>query len=89
MKRLELLNDSLGEKKDVQVLSKAVLSEDKKFMRRHIRDLEETVEDLESSLKARLSSDVPLDKSVLELYSQLDSAQDRLETAEYFMDSYL
>lgn len=90
MKRRELLELNLTEEKNVKSVVDSVLSADQKFIKRAKRDLEDSIEDLEESFKERLSSNVALDKSVVEnLYSQLQEKKALLSLYKSFESEYL
>lgn len=90
MKRKELLTASLQEEKNAQTVVDGITSQDSKFIKRAKRDLEDKIEDLEESLKARLSSQTPLDKAVIEVtYSQLVEAKATLDLYKKFEENYI
>ena len=90
MNRKELLELSLNEDKNVTNLVSSALNDDKKFIKRAKRNLEDEIEDLESELKNRLSSSTPLDKSVIEVtYSQINDKMETLSLYESFEEEYL
>lgn len=89
MKRVEFLKINMCKETDVEVLTKAIVAKDEKFLRRHIRDLKDQVEDLEEDLEKRLSSDVPLDKSTLELYRRIINLEEEIAVADSFEIIYL
>lgn len=59
-------------------------------MKRAKRDLEDEVEDLEEALRSRLSSETPIDKSVIEnTYSSLKAKKATLKLYNQFEEEYL
>lgn len=72
MNRKELLSVNLSEEKNVTTVVTNTLAKDAKFIKKAKRDLEDQIEDAEEKLEERLSSNTPLDKSVVEvLYDSL------------------
>lgn len=90
MKRQELLKVSLQEEKNVATVVENITAQDSKFLKRTKRDLEDKIEDLEESLKVRLSAQTPLDKSVIEVtYSQLLETKATLDLYKKFEENYI
>lgn len=90
MKRKSLLELGLQEEKNVTAKLEGILEEDAKFIKRAKRDLEDKAEDLESSLKKRLSSELPLDKAVIEvMYAELLDTERTLAIYNSFEEDYL
>lgn len=90
MNRKQLLELSLNEDKNVENLVDVALSEDKRFIKRAKRNLEDEIEDLQAELRKRLSSNTPVDKSVVEVsYSQIKLKKEMLETYKSFESEYL
>jgi hypothetical protein len=90
MKRQELLQLRLNEDKQLETQITQTLKDDKKFIRRAKRDLEDSIEDLEAELQKRLSSEVALDKSIVEVhFTQLLAKKELLNTYEQFEKNYL
>lgn len=72
MKRRELLELGLTEEKNVSTLVANVLTKDTKFIKKAKRDLDDAREEAEEALEERLASNIPLDKSVVEvLYAKI------------------
>lgn len=67
MNRKELLSANLSEEKNVTTVVTNTLAKDAKFIKKAKRDLEDQIEDAEEKLEERLSSNTPLDKSVVEV----------------------
>lgn len=90
MKRQELLKVSLQEEKNVATVVENITAQDSKFLKRTKRDLEDKIEDLEESLKNRLSSQTPLDKATIEVtYSQLLETKATLDLYKKFEENYI
>ena len=85
MKRNDLLKQNLTEEKNVEVLVSDVAEQDRRFLKREQRALEDQIEDLQVELKKRLSSKSPLDKSTVEVtYAAIKTAKDKLELYKEF-----
>jgi hypothetical protein len=90
MNRKQLLESAMTEEKNVATVVAGTLKKDVKALSKAKRDLEDAIEEVEEKLEERLSSGVPLDKSVVEvLYSNLVGLKVTLELytdfeAEYF-----
>ena len=67
MNRKSLLESSLTEDKNVNSVVATTLAKDAKALKKAKRDLEDALEDAEDALKERLSSNIPIDKSVVEV----------------------
>ena len=90
MNRKELLELSLNEDKNVINLVNVAISEDKRFIKRAKRNLEDEIEDLQVDLKNRLSSNSPVDASVVEVtYGQIKSIKEKLDLYVQFEKEYL
>jgi hypothetical protein len=90
MKRKELLETTLSEEKNVNVVLEVTTKADAKFLKRTKRDLEDKIEDLQEQLQNRLSSTEPLDKSVVEnLYNQLVNTKSTLELYKTFEKEFI
>lgn len=90
MKRKELLQATLSEEKNVQTVVENTTKADSKFLKREKRNLEDRIEDLEEKLQARLSSAVPLDKSVVEsLYNELQTTKSTLDLYNSFEKEFI
>jgi len=85
MNRKELLSANLSEEKNVTTVVTNTLAKDAKFIKKAKRDLEDQIEDAEEKLEERLSSNTPLDKSVVEvLYDSLIGLKATLALYEKF-----
>lgn len=90
MKRKELLENNLTEDKNVKATVDKAIAADTKFLKREKRNLEDKIEDLEEQLKNRLSSEVAIDKSVIEsVYGQLKETQNLLALYTEFEQKFL
>lgn len=90
MNRKELLELSLNEDKNVINLVDVAISEDKRFIKRTKRNLEDEIEDLQVGLKKRLSSNMPVDGSVVEVtYAKIAEVKERLNLYKSFESEYL
>lgn len=90
MKRKELLQATLSEEKNVQTVVENTTKADSKFLKREKRNLEDKIEDLEEKLQARLSSAVPLDKSVVEsFYNELQTTKSTLDLYNSFEKEFI
>jgi hypothetical protein len=85
MNRKQLLSASLTEGENVSNVITNTLAKDAKFIKKAKRDLEDQIEDAEEKLEERLSSNTPLDKSVVEvLYDSLIGLKVTLALYEKF-----
>lgn len=90
MKRQEMLKSTLTKESKEEVLITKTSKEDKKFITRSKRELEDAIEDLEKQMNDRLEQPVPLDKSVVEvLYFNISETKAKLALYESFEKSYL
>lgn len=90
MKRKQLLETTLSEEKNVNVVLETTTKADAKFLKRTKRDLEDKIEDLQEKLQNRLSSTEPLDKAVVEsLYSELVTTKSTLELYKTFEKEFI
>lgn len=90
MNRKELLSVSLSEEKNVTTVVTNTLAKDAKFLKKEKRNLEDQIEDAEEKLEERLSSNIPLDKSVVEvLYDSLIGLKATLSLYEKFETEFL
>lgn len=90
MKRNELLKQNLTEEKNVEVLVSDVAEQDRRFLKREQRALEDQIEDLQVELKKRLSSKSPLDKSTVEVtYGAIKTAKDSLKLYKEFQEEFI
>lgn len=85
MNRKNLLEGTLTEEKNVTTIVATTLAKDAKFIKKAKRDLEDAIEEAEEKLEERLSSNTPLDKSVVEvLYDSLLGLKTTLALYEKF-----
>lgn len=89
MKRLEFLKSSLSEGDNVEALATRLQKEDKRFLRRHTRELEDSLEDMEVELENRLRSDVAVDKATLDLFSKMENIKEEIKTTKSFQEKYV
>jgi len=90
MKRAELLQQTLTEEKNVDVLVSSVESDDKKFLKRRKRNLEDQIEDLEEELRNRLSSKEPLEQATVEVtYQAIKTKKDVLDLYKQFEKEHI
>lgn len=90
MKRKSLLEASLTEDKNVTTVVTATLAKDLKSLKKAKRDIEDKLEEAEEALEERLSSNVPLDKSVVEVtYANLKRLKETLDLYSEFENAYL
>ena len=90
MKRNELLKQNLTEEKNVEVLVADVAEQDRRFLKREKRALEDAIEDLEVELKKRLSAKNPLDKSIVEVtYQAIKEKKELLNLYKSFENEHL
>jgi len=85
-----LLQASLTEQKNVDSVVEKTQKADEKFLKRAKRDLEDTIEELETQLEERLSSSTPLDKSTVEnLFQSIVDNKAMLELYKEFEKEYI
>lgn len=85
MKRATLLQSGLTEEKNVQSVVATTVAKDQKFIKREKRNLEDSIEDDEEQLSQRLQSELPVDKSTIEvLYKGIQEKKERLELYKAF-----
>lgn len=90
MNRKQLLSSSLSEQKNVDTVIATTLKKDVKAINKAKRDLQDQLEEAEEQLEERLSSDTPLDKSVVEVtYSRIKDLKAALSLYESFEKEYL
>lgn len=88
--RKELLEANLSKEENVESTVKATVAKDAKFLKRSKRDLEDKIEDLKEQLETRLSSNLVLDKAVIESsYSALKDAEALLALYVSFEDEFI
>lgn len=89
MNRRELLETSLQEEKNVAAVVANTLKKDVKVLVKAKRDLEDALEEAEEKLEERLSSNTPLDKSVVEmLFSKINDLKSTVVLYESFEKMY-
>lgn len=89
MNRRELLKTSLQEEKNVAAVVVNILKKDLKVLAKAKRDLEDSLEEVEEKLEERLSSNTPLDKSVVEvLFSKINDLKSTIALYESFEKIY-
>lgn len=85
MKRATLLQSGLTEEKNVQSVVATTVAKDQKFIKREKRNLEDSIEDDEEQLSQRLQSELPVDKSTIEvLYKGIQEKKEKLELYKAF-----
>jgi len=90
MNRKQLLEGNLTEEKNVVTVVTSTLAKDAKALKKAKRDLEDSIEETEEKLEERLSSNTPLDKSVVEvLFSNLRNLKATLSLYEAFEKEFL
>ena len=90
MNRKQLLESNLTEEKNVATLVTNALTSDAKAFKKLKRDVEDEIEEAEDKLEERLSSSIPLDKSVVEVtYRELKDAKEKLELYKEFEEQFL
>lgn len=90
MNRRQLLESGLTETKNVETVVATTLKKDVKAINKAKRDLQDQLEEAEEQLEERLSSDTPLDKSVVEVtYSKIKDLKVTLALYESFEKEYL
>lgn len=90
MKRKELLSANLSEEKNVTTVVTNTMAKDTKFIRKAKRDLEDLIEEAEEKLEDRLSSNLPIDKSTVEmLFQGLITLKATLKLYEQFEEEVL
>jgi len=88
--RKQLLEASLTEDKNVATVVTATLAKDLKSLKKAKRDIEDKLEEAEEALEERLSSNVPLDKSVVEVtYAKVKELKEALDLYSEFESAYL
>lgn len=90
MNRKELLESSLTEDKNVSTIVANTLKRDGKAINKAKRDLQDALEEAEDQLEDRLSNNVPLDKSTVEVvYAKVKDLKDTLALYEAFEKEFL
>lgn len=89
MNRKQLLESAMTEEKNVATVVTTTLKKDAKVLNKAKRDLEDTLDEVEESLEERLSSNVPLDKSVVEvLFAKRQHLRSLLDLYDEFEEAY-
>jgi len=90
MNRKQLLESGLTEEKNVTTVVTNLLSKDAKALKKAKRDIEDAIEEAEEALEARLTSNTPIDKSVVEVtYAKLLDLKNTLELYKSFEKEFL
>jgi hypothetical protein len=90
MKRVELLKQSLTEDKNVDLTIEKAVKDDKRFINRSARSIEDQIEDQEAKLEERLSSNTPLDASTIEsVFGNIKTLKEKLNLYKEFQEKYL
>jgi asparagine synthetase A len=90
MKRKDFLKVSLSEENNVEVVVAKTVRADEKFIKRKIRAFQDDIEDLETELEKRLSTNTELDASTVEnIYGRIRTLQNSIELYESFSNKYL
>lgn len=90
MNRKALLQAGLTENKNVETLVASTLKQDKKILAKAVRDLDDSIEETEEALEERLTSNVALDKSVVEVtYKKLQDLKATKALYEAFTKEFL
>lgn len=89
MNRKQLLESAMTEEKNVATVVSTTLKKDAKVLSKAKRDLEDTLDEAEEVLEERLSSNVPLDKSVVELlFARIQDLKNTLDLYDAFNEMY-
>jgi len=90
MNRKQLLESAMTEEKNVNAVVASTLKKDSKFLTKAKRDLEDKLDDVEESIEERLSSNLPLDRSVVEaLFAERESLKASIELYEKFEKEFI
>jgi translation initiation factor 1 (eIF-1/SUI1) len=90
MKRKDFLKVSLSEENNVEVVVAKTVRADEKFIKRKIRAFQDDIEDLETELEKRLSTNTEIDSSTVEnIYGRIRTLQTSIELYESFSKKYL
>jgi len=90
MNRKQLLESAMTEQKNVDTVVATTLKKDVKMLNKAKRDLEDQIEEAEEQLEERLSSNTPLDKSVVEVaYSKIKDLKSTLALYKSFESEFL
>jgi predicted nucleic acid-binding protein len=89
MNRKQLLESAMTEEKNVATVVTTTLKKDAKVLNKAKRDLEDALDEAEETLEERLSSNVPLDKSVIEvLFAKTQQLKNILALYDDFDELY-
>lgn len=89
MKRKDLLNVALNKDENSKVLIDNTAKTDVKFLKRNIRNLTDELEDAESEVERRLSSEVQIDNSTVEVaYGKTITLKSKIALYENFLNKY-
>ena len=89
MKAKQLLTNVVEVENNSSVRVENLVKKNIKFLDRKISDIEREIEDKQEEIEKRLSSEVLIDESVVEvLYERLLSLESKLMTYESFKDEY-
>ena len=89
MNRKQYLESAMTEEKNVATVVASTLKKDAKVLSKAKRDLEDALDEAEESLEERLSSNIPLDKSVVEvLFSKISDLKSTIALYESFEKAY-
>lgn len=89
MNRKQYLESAMTEEKNVVTVVASTLKKDAKVLSKAKRDLEDALDEAEESLEERLSSNTPLDKSVVEvLFSKISDLKSTIALYESFEKTY-
>lgn len=87
--RKQFLESVLTEEKNVSVVIESTLKKDVKALSKAKRAIEDAIEDAEDVLEERLSSSVPLDKSVVEAsFANIKRLKESLSLYKEFEETY-
>lgn len=90
MKRKDYLESAMTEEKNVATVVATTLKKDIKVLNKAKRDLQDALDEAEENLEERLSSNTPLDKSVVEvLFAKIKQLTTSIELYEEFEEKYL
>jgi hypothetical protein len=89
MNRKQLLESAMTEEKNVATVVTTTLKKDAKVLSKAKRDLEDALDEADEALEERLSSNVPLDKSVVEvLFAKIQGLRKLLDLYDEFEEAY-
>ena len=86
MKREQLLNTEETKKTVID----AIIAGDKKFIKRSIQKIEDSIEDAEEELRRRLMADTAIDESVVEvMFKNISVLKEKKKLYESFQSEFL